>query len=332
MAIFRCNKCAHLREVPSEHVGKTVKCPRCQQAVTIYDTVLFIEKLLEKYLIQAKTLRELQQQLQPQTVENTSAPETTSLEEVDIYHTEALKSDEQYRPVLQWFEQRKIAVEVNHKALDTTGFFDEIAIALGNDFDTLHEVVDQIKYVQRKGYADVKLNLGKKSQEQVGKITAFCRDLYDYSFVSKYFYQREDKFIRLKLQSIPAIVNFFNGEWLEWLVFIRLLEFLRAKKLPVSCLRNVCITFPNKDVHELDIFFLVNESIPVCIECKSGEFQQHIDKYLTLRKRMEIDKAGFLICVMGLSQKQCEGLTGMHDLTFVNEGNFLEHLEKMLTA
>lgn len=332
MAIFRCNKCAHLREVPSEHVGKTVKCPRCQQAVTIYDTVLFIEKLLEKYLLQTKMLRELQQQIQAQIPENASPPEKTSLEEVDIYHTEALKSDEQYRPVLQWFEQRQIAVEVNHKAIDTTGFFDEIALALGADYDTLSEVVEQIKFVQRKGYGEVKLNLGRKSQEQVKKITEFCRNLYDYTFVAKYFYQKEDKIVRLKLQTIPAIINFFNGEWMEWLVFMRLLEFVREKKLPVSCLRNLVITFPNKDVHELDIFFLINESIPVCIECKSGEFQQHIDKYLTLRKRMGIDKAEFLICIIGLSQKQCEGLTGMHELTFVNEENFIEHLKKMLTC
>lgn len=332
MALFRCNKCAHLREVPSEHVGKSAKCPKCQQSVTIYDTVLFIERLLEKYFVQAKALRELQEQLQPQVLENGSAPEKTSLEEVDIYHTEALKSDEQYRPVLQWFEKRQIAVEVNHKAIDTTGFFDEIALALGADYDTLSEVVEQIKYVQRKGYGEVKLNLGKKSQEQVKKITEFCRNLYDYTFVAKYFYQKEDKIVRLKLQTIPAIINFFNGEWMEWLVFMRLLEFVREKKLPVSCLRNLVITFPNKDVHELDIFFLINESIPVCIECKSGEFQQHIDKYLTLRKRMGIDKAGFLICIIGLSQKQCEGLTGMHELTFVNESNFLEHLGKILPA
>uniref|UniRef100_UPI0040568F34 hypothetical protein n=1 Tax=Candidatus Electronema sp. TaxID=2698783 RepID=UPI0040568F34 len=332
MAIFRCNKCAHLREVPSEHVGKAVKCPRCQQAVTIYDTVLFVEKLLEKYLMQAKALRELQQQLQPQQPESSSAPEKTSLEEIDIYHTEALKSDEQYRPVLQWFEQRQIAVEVNHKAIDTTGFFDEIALAFGADYDTLREVVDQIKFVQRKGYGEVKLNLGRKSQEQVKKITEFCRNLYDYTFVAKYFYQKEDKIVRLKLQTIPAIINFFNGEWMEWLVFMRLLEFFRDKKLPVSCLRNLSITFPNKDVHELDIFFLIKDSVPVCIECKSGEFQQQIDKYLTLRKRMGIDKAGFLICIIGLSQKQCEGLTGMHELTFVNESNFLEHIEKMLAG
>lgn len=120
MAIFRCNKCAHLREVPSEHTGKIVKCPRCQQTVTIYDTVLFIEKLLEKYFMQAKALRELQ--AQPQEQENSSTPEKTSLEEIDIYHTEALKNDEQYRPILQWFAKRQIAVEVNHKAIAPPAF------------------------------------------------------------------------------------------------------------------------------------------------------------------------------------------------------------------
>ncbi len=330
MALFRCGKCAHLREVPAEHVGKTVKCPKCQQSVTIYDTLQFIEKLLEKYFIQAKALRELQQQL-PKLSEDSASPQAaTFLDEIDIYHTEALKNDEQYRPILHWFEQRQIAVEVNHKAIDTTGFFDEISLALGANYDTLKEVVEQIKYVQRKGYIDVKLNLSKKSQEQVRKITEFCRNLYDYSFVAKYLYQKEDKIIRLKIQTIPAFVNFFNGEWMEWLIFMRLLEFFREKKLPVSCLRNLSITFPNKDVHELDIFFLINNSVPICIECKSGEFQQQIDKYLTLRKRIGMDKSGFLLCIIGLSQKQCEGLTGMHELTFVNESNFLEHLEKML--
>lgn len=330
MAVFRCNECAYLQEVPAKHIGKAAKCPHCQQEGTIYDTVSFIEKILEKYSIQEKRLREIQEQLQPNKQKNSAGAAKKSLEEIDIYHTDALKSDEQYGPVLKWFEQQQIAVEFDPKSVDTTGFFDEIAVALGTNYDTLKEVVDQIKYVQKKGYLDVKLNLGKKSQEQIKQITAFCRNLLNYSFVAKYFYQKENRIIRLKLQTIPAIVNFFNGEWMEWLIFMRLLEFLQKTKLPFSCLRSASITFPNKDVHEIDIFFLINNSIPVCIECKSGQFQQYIDKYLTLRKRMHLNKENFLLCIIDLSQKQCEGLTGMHELTFVNESNFVAHLETVL--
>ena len=330
MAVFRCNKCAYLQEVPAKHAGKTAKCPRCQQEGAIHDTVAFIEKILEKYLMQAKVLRELQEKLQPDEHESSTESVKNLLEEIDIHHTESLASDEQCAPVLKWFEQQQIAVQFDPKSVDTTGFFDEIAIALGDNYDTLKEVLEQIKYVQNKGYLDVKLNVSKKSQEQIKKITTFCRDLYDYSFVAKYFYQKSDKIIRLKLQTIPAIVHFFNGEWLEWLIFMRLLEFLREKKVPFSCLRNLSINFPNKDLHEIDIFFLINNSIPVCIECKSGQFQQYIDKYLTLRKRMNLNKENFLLCIIGLSQKQCEGLTGMHELTFVNESNFVAHLETVL--
>jgi hypothetical protein len=330
MAIFRCDKCAYLQEVPAKHIGRTAKCPRCQQEGEIHDAISFIEKIIEKYFMQGEKLRELQEQLQSQKLENNIESEENLLEEIDIYHTDALKSEEQFAPVLKWFEQQQIAVEFDLKSVDTTGFFDEVAIALGDNYDTLKEVIEKIKYVQKKGYVDVKLNICNKSQEQIKQITAFCRDLLDYSFVSKFFYQKEDKIIRLKLQTIPTIVNFFNGDWMEWLIFMRLLEFLREKKLSFSCLRNLSITFSNKDVHELDIFFLINNSIPVCIECKSGQFQQYIHKYLTLRKRMKLHKENFLLCIIGLSQKQCEGLTGMHELTFVNESNFINHLETVL--
>jgi hypothetical protein len=335
MAIFRCSKCTHLREVSNEHIGKVVKCPQCQQPVKIYNTVIFIEKFLEKYFIQAQALREIQQQVHTPKQEeeqkhSEEEVEKNFLEEIDIYHTDALKKADQYQPILQWFEQRKIAVEVNHKALDTTGFFDEVALALGENIDLLKEIVDKIKYVQFKGYSDVKINLGKRNQEQIKKICSFCQDLYDYSFVSRYIYIRDTKIIRMKVQNIPAITHFFNGEWLEWLVFMKLLEFFQAKKIPVSCLRNVSITFQNKDVHEIDIFFLINGSIPIYIECKSGEFQQYIDKHLSMRKKIGIDKTNFLLCIIGLSQKQCEGLSGMYELTFVNEQNFLEHIEKII--
>jgi phage FluMu protein Com len=72
MAIFRCNKCAYLQEVPAKHIGKTAKCPRCQQEGAIYDAVSFIEKIIGKYLMQAKVLRELQEQLQPDELESST--------------------------------------------------------------------------------------------------------------------------------------------------------------------------------------------------------------------------------------------------------------------
>ncbi|MCP4340675.1 MAG: DUF1887 family protein [Desulfobulbaceae bacterium] len=333
MALFRCNKCGHLREVASDYIGKSVKCPKCKEVAPIHDTVAFVESVIKKYRLQSRELQALKKQLAtPEIAEITELEvvEDLSLEGIDIYNTNALTQENQYSAIIEWFQKSKIQVDVDLRAIDTTGFFDEVALDLGNQYEILRELIDKIKRIQRKGYTNVNFGLSSKSQKEVKAITSFCQQLYEYSFVAKYFYQKQDKLIRLTLQKAPTIVNFFTGEWMEWYVFIKLLEYFKEKQLPTSCLRSLMVKFPNEDSHELDVFFLVNNRIPICIECKSGEFRQHIDKYSKLRKRLHLDKEQFLLCVVGLSQEQAQGLTSMYDVTFVNENNFIEQVEKLL--
>lgn len=56
MAIFRCNKCGHLREIPNNYIGESVHCPQCKTVNQIQDTVGFIEKVLEKYILHYKLI------------------------------------------------------------------------------------------------------------------------------------------------------------------------------------------------------------------------------------------------------------------------------------
>ncbi|WP_339135323.1 MAG: DUF1887 family CARF protein [Candidatus Electrothrix sp. GW3-4] len=333
MALFRCSKCGHLREVSNDYQGKSVKCPHCKTPSPIYDTVAFVTKVIEQFVAQKKELQQLRSQVDPQASQDASTPEENeslqSLSEVDIYNTAELKSKQQYEPIVKFFQERHVQVNVNQQALDTTGFFDEVAVQLGDHYDTLRLVSDKIKYIQRKGYTTVKLTLNKKSQKDIKVITQFCKDLYDYSFVAKYFYQKQEKIVRLTLQTAPKIVNFFNGEWMEWFVFMKLLDFFREKDIPVACLRNLSVIFQNEDQHELDVFFLINGTIPLCIECKTGEFRKDIEKYSVLKKRLKLDDGQFLICAVGLSDKQSQGLTSMYDVSFVNEKNFIQQIEEI---
>ncbi|MBE9139730.1 DUF1887 family protein [Nodosilinea sp. LEGE 07088] len=330
MAIFRCKTCSHLREVPNTYIGKLVNCPRCKKVNQIHGTVEFIEKVIERYLLQYKELQGLRQQLAPLNPSASLPAEQQPLVDIDIYNTTAMASSQQYKPILTWFQERQIQLNVNHQAIDTTGFFDEVAMQLGDNHETLQLVSDQIKYIQQKGYTNATIRLSKKSQKDIKLITQFCKELYNYSFVAKYFYQKQEKIIRLTLQTAPTITAFFNGAWMEWYVFMKLLEFVREQQLPVACLRSLSVTFSNEDTHELDVFFLVNNRIPICIECKTGEFRQHIDKYSTMRKRLKLEKTQFLLCVIGLSEEQTQGLSSMYDVTFVNEKNFLKHVEHLL--
>ena len=89
------------------------------------------------------------------------------------------------------------------------------------------------------------------------------------------------------------------------------------------------MVFQNEDQYELDVFFLINGTTPLCIECKTGEFRKDIEKYSVLQKRLKLDDGQFLICAVGLSDKQSQGLTSMYDVSFVNEKNFLQQVEEI---
>lgn len=327
MAILCCNNCNYLREVPNEHAGKTVKCPVCEKASPIHDSVAFVKKVIEKYNILLRKYRQLEQSASEKAPEPQAS--LTEDEEIDLHNTTAMRNSAQYQPIINWFENKKIQLDVNPQALDTQGFYDEVAVEIGNNYEVLQNILEKIRKTQRSNYTSLTLNIGKQSQKEIKLITGFCRSLYDYSFVAKYFYNKNEKRIHLTLQTAPAIINFFNGEWLEWYVFMRLVKVFYEKKDLFSCLRSFTINFPNEDKHEIDIFFLINSRIPLFIECKSGEFRSMIEKYNKLRKRLDIEKSNFLLLVLGLSDEQCSGLTNMYDVTFVNEHNFIGHIERL---
>jgi hypothetical protein len=329
MAIFRCNKCGHIREVGNEYVGKAVKCPKCDNATTIYDTIAFLQALIKKHAAQTRELHELRNELSV----NNAAQETyenSSLEDIDIHNTNIFTQDNSFVPIIEWFKNKNVQVQVNPYAVDTTGFFDEIALQLGNNFSELSFVSNQIKYIQKKGYTNVKIDLSKKNKKEIQKITSFCKALHDYSFVAKYHHQKKDKIIYLTLQTAPKIREFFNGIWMEWFAIMKLFEFFRENKITPSISRNLEISFSGENSNELDIFLLTEKEIPICIECKTGEFRQDINKYLSLRKQLNITKNHFVICVFGLSQEQAQGMTSMYELTFVNENSLINHMQTVI--
>jgi hypothetical protein len=330
MALLRCHKCGYLREVSEQYIGQSVQCPVCQQVIPVHGTIDFVKKLLQKYVSVYTELRNLQQQLAVPIIPESAPQRQEILDDIDVYNTTVMGQSTQYEPIVQWFEKKQIKIQVDEKAVDTTGFFDEIAVHLGDEYELLKEVSDRIKRAQTNEHTRVTLNLSKYSQKEAEQLNRFCKELYEYSFVAKYFYQKKEKIVNLNLQTAPIITRFFNGEWAEWFVFIKLLSLVYEKKLEFSCLRSFTITFPNQDVHELDVFFLLNGRIPLCIECKAGEFRSQIEKYSKLRQRLNIDKANFLLFVVGLSEEQTRGLTSMYDFTVVNEKTFLQHVSGLL--
>lgn len=323
MAIFRCNKCTLLQEFPDSQLGETVACPKCGHAAPVYGTVFFIGKLLDRYFEAQREINRLK------TPETPVQPAISPFNEIDLSNTDQLASDIQHGPIYDWFNRKQIKVQANLRGVDTSGFFDEVAMAIGSNLPVLKEVLERLRWAQQKEYSSTTIHLDKKSAEDAATISTFCQQLYDFSFVAKCFHNRQENNIRLILQTAPTIRDFFNGEWLEWYALMQSLHYAKARGKRFSCARNLSITLQNGENHELDVFVLIDGHIPICIECKTGEFRQNIDKYLSLRKRLGLNGKQFIMCITGLGEEHAKGLSAMYDLSFGNEQALGQQLSQL---
>jgi hypothetical protein len=241
-------------------------------------------------------------------------------------------------PARKWFQTKQIKTELDEKAMDISGFFDEIAVMLGDNYDNLKELLDRIKRTQRKGYPKFTVELSAYSEQRIDVINKFCKTAYASSFISRFVnrFEGDKNLLHLTLQTEPKIVNFFNGFWLEWFVLMKIATMLVERKVEFSCLRSFKVIFSDKELHEkelheMDIFFLIN-GLPLWIECKTGEFRDSINKYSRLRKRLNIDKQRSLLLVLDTPEEKLAALTSMYDITFVNEKTLFRQVENLLSA
>jgi hypothetical protein len=331
MAILRCNKCGLLAEQADNLAGQNITCPKCAAPAAIYPTLFFIEKLLDKYFAAQRELIGLKSAAANQSSTELRSPQAapSSLADIDLGNTDQLATELQHGPIYDWFQKKQIKAHANMRGVDTSGFFDEVAEAIGGNLGLFKEVVERIRWSQQKEYSSTTIQLAKRSPEDAKALSGFCQQLYDFSFVAKCFHNKPENNIRLILQTVPAIRNFFNGEWLEWHALMSSLRYAKERNRRFSCARGLEISLTNDDKYELDVFMLIDGNTPICIECKSGEFRQNIDRYLALRKRLGINGKNFVMCIAGLSDENAKAFSAMYDLAFVNEQGLAEHLSRL---
>lgn len=328
MPVYRCNKCGHISE--SGVAGTQIPCAKCQNPCAVFDTAFYVGKLIERYAAAMREIKALQTEDQ-KSEEAEAAQQSDSLTAADgDMDTGQLATAAQHAPIEKWLSSRQIEARFDYENVDTSGFFDEAAHQLGLQHDLFGELVQRINWSYRKNHTGLNVDLSQSSQKDIKTITGFCRELYSHALFSRYFYQKQEKVLRLSLQQAPKVRQFFEGTWLEWFALLEVLQALRERKAAFSCARGVKIVFPNEDLHELDVVALPSSQQPICIECKTGEFRREIDKYQRLRKRLGIERARFIICSTELPDDQAASLTAMYDLTFTNLSSLPQHLRSII--
>jgi hypothetical protein len=100
----------------------------------------------------------------------------------------------------------------------------------------------------------------------------------------------------------------------------------------VSCLKNFTVTWQNGSHNEFDLFFLLDDKVPLLIECKSGDHRAYLQKSADLRKRLKLGKTNFLLLVAGLEPEKVAGMSATFDVTVANEINAVSTVLKLIGA
>jgi len=327
MPLYRCNACGYVAEEAVTPVGKSMPCGRCAKPVTVYATVFFVEKLLERY---AAIWRELQALRAAEAEEDgAAAPERVGTP--DLGASADLASEAQHAPLRAWFKARQIEVAFDVGNVNMAGYFDDAARLLGERHDLFGELIDRVCWSYRKVHTGLNLELARLPQKDAQALNQLCRDFYSHTFFSRYHYQKAEKVVRLGLQSAPAVRSFFEGGWLEWYALTEVLAVWGAgqPRMPLSVARGARVTFANEDVQELDVLALAGDRPPVCIECKTGEFRRDLDKLLRLRKRLGLPRERFIVCAIDLDDAQAGSLSAMYEMSFVTLRSLRPHLERL---
>ena len=324
MAIYRCNHCNFIAEEGVTPVGKQVACSKCGQDATVYPTVFYVEKLVERYAAVWRELQALKAQ-HPEEADATSSSDQAP--EMPAANRSDLATAQQHAPLEAWLQARSIAAEFDFNKVNTSGYFDEAASQFGSNYAFLGELLQRVQWSYKKSHTGLNIEIANLDQKQGQALQHFCRDLYNHTLFSRYHYQKPEKVLRIGLQAAPAVRQFFDGEWLEWFALSEVLQHAEQHaQTPLSVARGVKVRFPNEDLHEIDVMGMFLGQLPFCIECKSGEFRRDIDKLLRIRKKMALPKERFIVCVADLDDAQAASLNAMYEMSFVNLNSLRSHL------
>jgi len=243
-------------------------------------------------------------------------------------HSDQAQTIAEDREVINLLVHQGITVQKYHIPDDNEEVFNKLAIYLGEKYADLSYFYIQLKRSFSKGQ-NLSVNLASRSKAEITYTTQFCSRMSDYAFLSSYQYDRKNKMLYASPQKKGLVINFITGGWFERYIYLSLCQLLRQSKQFYKSILNPQIVLQNGEDFELDILFLVNNK-PFWIECKTGDYQNHVTKYSKMRSVLSIPKDCSLLVILGIREQLTQELTSLHDIHVANENNFLATAESLI--
>ncbi len=230
-----------------------------------------------------------------------------------------------------------ISIKVLPQAEEADRVIDSLALYLGDNYAALATLLGKMKRTMQKGEGFTE-SLKDRPQSDVTTVCQFATRLHEIAFLEQYQYQRSPAYlIRAKTSSLPMGQRFFGGQWLERYIWQKVKavharaceEF--GRPLSLECLVNPQIVLPNGDDFELDILASIGGNI-YWIEAKTGDYQQHVNKYAKFAKQLGLDRQHSWMVLSEASPDRCDTLSALFGMQVSHLQGFEARLWAQLQA
>ena len=239
--------------------------------------------------------------------------------------------------VENFLASKNIQIKVKKPEDPADSIIDSLSVFLGDRYSALKGILMKIKRSMQNG-AMISENISKLTQYDIASVCQFCTRLHAIAFLEQYKYYRSPQYlIHAKTTTLPKAQMFFGGQWLERFTLYKLKQAhliaqTEADKLiKFQYLINPQVILPNGDDFELDIIAIIGDS-PLWIEAKSGDYQQHVQKYSRLARQLNLDYSHSMMVLTDAIDNQCEALSSLFSMTVVNLNTIYDKILDLLRA
>lgn len=174
------------------------------------------------------------------------------------------------------------------------------------------------------------VHLRDESVATIGAATSLSRDMHELGLLSHCYYERACR--QLHVRVAAAGRELLGGGWLERWAASVVRESLTAASAPGTVLRGLELAFADGTEAELDLLVKGPVAEPVWIECRTGRYQDSLERDARLRRMLDIPSARSLLVLAGAEADTRRELSAIHGMRVLGPAELLSAAGALLAA
>jgi len=304
-------------------------------AVAVENIAEALDNIAEKQNELVKDKKNLYSQKKSNNTEKLEQTEKNELYPLEEIEKENTETQQNINKIDEFLKSKSIQIKSIPDEDAADYVINAMAVFIGDRYSSISKIYKKIKREMQHG-GTITEHLANETQKDISNICQFCTRLHETAFLEEYKYFKAPRYlIKAKTTTLPRAQNFLSGQWLERYILENVKESIKgvsqelSKTLSFSYLINPKIILPNGNDFELDIIFEV-EGVFYWVEAKTGDYQQHINKYSNMAKTLNLDYKHSIMVLTDINPSASDSLSALFTMTVCQVSEFPKFIRDLL--